>query len=108
MKKKFKKILTLIVVFFIMGNSVFAQDTEEPQSYDREIAELEQLKADLLPIINEQPISVCEQTLIPVYDIEARQFLLFLQQHFRNKSSTKSLTNTAIARYRKYKNNREV
>ena len=55
----------------------------------------------------DSPISDCKNTLVPLYDIEAAAFLIFLDENFKNKSSTSSLVNIAIVRYDEYRNNIE-
>lgn len=48
-------------------------------------------------------ISQCTVTLPPLYTNELNNFLSFLDQTFKNKSSNTSLTNIAIQRYAEYK-----
>jgi hypothetical protein len=42
-------------------------------------------------------MSQCQSALTPIYDIELKQFMEFLEKNFQNKSSTSSLTNIAGA-----------
>ncbi len=67
----------------------------------------EKVKAQLMRKLNNTPSSECQSTLVPLMDIELKEFLDFLNQTFQNKSSTSSLTNLAIARYNEFKVNIE-
>lgn len=51
----------------------------------------------------ENLISQCEQTLPPKYKEELKDFLIFLDENFKNKSSDSSLSNIAIQRFGVYK-----
>lgn len=48
-------------------------------------------------------IAECATTLPPKYQKELQNFLIFLDETFKNKSSNTSLTNIAIQRYAQYK-----
>lgn len=62
-------------------------------------------KAALIKFLDTAKMSDCQSALAPIYDIELKQFLEFLDTNFQNKSSNSSLTNIAIARYQDYKEN---
>lgn len=64
-----------------------------------------EIKAQLLRKLDNSPVSECKNTLVPLMDIELKEFLDFLDQTFQNKSSNSSLTNLAIAKYSEYKTN---
>lgn len=68
-------------------------------------AEDDKNKAALIKILESSKMSECQTALAPIYDIEIKQFLEFLDTNFKNKSSTSSLTNIAIARYQDFKEN---
>lgn len=70
--------------------------------------EFKEIKATLKEQIGKDPIRLCQQNLVPAYDVELMDFLKFLEANFQNKSSNSSLTNIAISRYAKYKNNIEA
>lgn len=56
-----------------------------------------------LETLRNAPIEDCDKTLKPLFDKELLEFQKFLEANFQNKSSTTSLTNIAISRYREYK-----
>ena len=62
-------------------------------------------KAALIKILDSAKMSDCQSALVPIYDIELKQFLEFLDTNFQNKSSNSSLTDIAIARYQDFKEN---
>lgn len=68
-------------------------------------AEDDKNKAALIKILDSAKMSECQSALAPIYDIELKQFLEFLDTNFQNKSNTGSLTNIAIARYQDFKEN---
>lgn len=68
-------------------------------------AEDDKNKAALIKILDSAQMSQCQSALTPIYDIELKQFMEFLEKNFQNKSSTSSLTNIAIARYQDFKEN---
>ncbi len=90
-----KKFISLtIILFLLLGNIVYAVSPEE---------ELKLLKNTLSSEISSKSVTDCQNTLVPVYDLELIEFLKFLETNFQNKSSNDSLTNIAIARYSQYK-----
>ena len=99
-----KKIIIGGIIGILLFGSVPAVAEEGQQSSFEEIdALLDEMKTELT-IVSDYPIANCRETLVPLYDIEAMQFLLFLEENFQNKASSSSLTNIAIARYIDYKN----
>lgn len=60
-------------------------------------------KAILLNILVKAGMTQCNNSLAPIYDLELKQFMDFLETTFQNKSSNSSLMNIAIARYQKFK-----
>jgi hypothetical protein len=64
-------------------------------------------KEDIAPLLQEgltnKSAFDCQSTLVNLADLELYHFLMFLDQHFQNKSDNSSLTNIAIARYANYK-----
>lgn len=65
--------------------------------------ELESRREELREAVVEADLIQCPVVLEELYEIETREFLQFLDNNFKNKSSTTSLSNIAIARYRLYK-----
>jgi hypothetical protein len=87
--------LIFCIALLIFQNIAFAQE-DIPQ-------ELLDLKAQLIEQVPKESLEKCQETLVPLYDIETMTFLMFLDTTFQNKSSTSSLVNIAIARYAEYK-----
>ena len=87
-----KKLIPIFLSLTLLTQTAFAATVSEQ--------ELEQIKAQLQPV---EEIENCVATLGAVYDAKTLDFLTFLESHFTNKSSTSSLTNTAILRYASYK-----
>lgn len=96
MTQKFVAALVFLLIFSLDNSVVFAEE---------ENAEFGQIKAELTKRISEQALSQCRQALVPLFDIELKEFFEFLETNFQNKSSNSSLTNIAIARFRDYKRN---
>ncbi len=67
--------------------------------------EIAKLKEQLQNDIGTTSITECQNTLVPVYDLELMEFLRFLELNFQNKSANSSLTNIAIQRYSEFKRN---
>lgn len=88
-----------LLIFLLNNLVVFAEPAEE------ENAEFKQIKAELTQRLSKQVLSQCRQALVPLFDIELKEFFEFLEANFQNKSSNSSLTNIAIARFRDYKRN---
>lgn len=90
-----KRLLSItILIFLLLGQVVIAASPEE---------ELKALKESLAAQISNTSIGDCQNSLVPVYDLELIEFLKFLDINFQNKSANDSLTNIAIARYSEYK-----
>lgn len=94
--KKIAGVLVFIVLFSINNLMVFAEGNNP---------ELEKIKEELTDRISKHPFSQCRQALVPLFDIELKEFFEFLETNFQNKGSNSSLTNIAIARFRDYKRN---
>ena len=94
------RILLIISLICLCSSQVFAATGAESQ--------FAQVEAQLKDILDKDPDAVsCRQKLVPIYDLETIQFLTFLEDHFQNKSSSTTLLNTAIVRYRGYKTDLE-
>jgi hypothetical protein len=91
-QKVMKKFLLTISLFFLLSLTAFAVDSN-----------FEELKQQLLDQVPTATLTNCSQVLVPLYDIETIEFFEFLDQTFKNKSGTASLTNIAISRYAEYK-----
>jgi hypothetical protein len=99
LNKIFKKslavtVLSLFLFISFADISIAAGDFPE---------DLIKLKEELKAKIPEKALVNCQESIVLVYDIEILQFINFLDGTFKNKSSTSSLTNLAIARYVEYK-----
>jgi hypothetical protein len=68
-------------------------------------AEDDKNKAALISILESSKMVDCERALKPIFAIELKQFMEFLETNFQNKSSNTSLMNIAIARYQNFKEN---
>jgi len=90
--KKF--LIPLLIIFFIFSNYFvsYADNASELQGIVLSFSDDEEISANN-----------CLQTLMPKFDSETLLFMQFLDQTFQNKSSTSSLVNIAIIRYREYK-----
>lgn len=88
-----RKLLIISIICGLLAQSMtaFAADDEA------------KIKAQLLKNLDAAPVSQCQDALVPLFDLELNDFLKFLDQSFQNKSSSGSLTNISIARYRDYK-----
>ncbi len=91
--KKSLIIVGMICSLLIQSLTVFASEEDD------------QNKAALIKQLDSANMSDCLSVLAPIYDIELKQFLEFLEVNFQNKSSSSSLTNIAIARYQNFKEN---
>lgn len=102
MNKKIQKLaaVLLFLLIFLLNNLVVSAEPAEEEN-----AEFKQIKAELTQRISKQALSQCRQALVPLFDIELKEFFEFLEANFQNKSSNSSLTNIAIARFRDYKRN---
>lgn len=90
-----KKYLIIIgIICGILSQSVLVFAGEEDAK----------IKAELVKQLDEAPISQCKEKLIPIFDLELKDFFKFLDESFQNKSSNSSLTNIAIVRYQDFKN----
>ncbi len=98
MKKVLKLVSCGILFVFMFNYTVSAAISED--SLPPELLALKEAYAAQLSDIS---FSECKNTLVPIFDIETLEFFNFLDKHFKNKSSTSSLANTAIARYSDYK-----
>ncbi len=95
MKKLLKNIVCVLFIFATMSISAFAENP-----FPKELTDLQdQLKSTL----DKTPLSECRSKVSTIYDIELLKFYNFLEGHFRNKSSTSSLTNIAVARFIEYR-----
>lgn len=92
-----RKLVVLLVLVAFSGNSVVFAAEKLLSS------ELESRREVLKEALPGADLVGCDVLLKELYDIETMEFLGFLDVHFKNKSSTSSLTNTAIARYLQYK-----
>jgi len=96
MKKIIKNLLSVLLLIILTSNSLVALAAGAQSDF-------KEIKAKALEKIRDGAIAECQQTLVPAYDLELLDFLLFLEENFQNKSSNSSLTNIAITRYAKYK-----
>lgn len=97
MQSFFKKILALMCMLLLSSETaVYAVSPE-----------IEAQKALLIDQISEYGASNCRQSLVPVFEIEMVEFMEFVDNTFKNKSSNTSLLTLAIARYSKFKLNME-
>lgn len=94
-----KKIVISLVLVLALGFQAFAANLL-PE-------ELQKLKEDLKQNISTSGFQGCQETLIPLYDLEILEFLKFLEVNFLNKSANSTLVNIAIARYSEFKNDLE-
>lgn len=93
MKSLLNKI-TVLVLVFAFSVPAYALTPKE---------QIDSLKDSLAAEIAGSPAALCQDTLIPVMDLELLNFLQFMEQNFQNKSSTSSLSNIAIARFSEYR-----
>ncbi|MFC1615503.1 hypothetical protein ACFL21_00025 [Patescibacteria group bacterium] len=94
-----RKVLKIWVFTFIiiigMGATAVASELS---------SQFEEIEDQLVRILDNDPTATdCRVKLVPIYDAELIQFFDFLDQTFKNKSSTSSLSNLAIAKYRLFK-----
>lgn len=87
-----KRFLTIIGLFLLLSGMAYAKESQFDKSRD-----------DLIKALPTTELGRCSEVLVPLYDIETVEFLQFLDENFKNKSSNSSLTNIAIVRYSKYK-----
>ncbi|MBI5754358.1 hypothetical protein HZA40_04415 [Candidatus Peregrinibacteria bacterium] len=92
-----KKILIIGIICGLLTQSIvaFAADVDA------------KIKTQLIKKLDEAPVTQCKDYLVPLFDLELKDFLQYLDTTFQNKSSNSSLTNTAIARYQDYKSTLE-
>lgn len=93
--KKIGIVLTLTACLVAYTLPVFAMTAEEVENLRQQYKE--QLAKD--------PLSVCQQNIVPAFDLEQIEFFKFLEINFQNKSSDSSLINIAISRYAEHKRN---
>jgi len=65
----------------------------------------DQLRVQLQKMFDASGMTQCRTALAPLFDLELKQFMEFLDTTFQNKSNNSSLTNLAIARYQGFKEN---
>lgn len=94
--KKIAGVLVFLLLFSTNNLIVFAKEKDP---------ELEKIKIELIDRIPKHPLTQCRQALVPLFDIELKEFFEFLETNFQNKGSNSSLTNIAIARFKDYKDN---
>lgn len=98
MKKIIKKIgVALILVSCLVAYTLpaFAMTAEE----------VENLRQQYKEQLAKNPLGVCQQNIVPAFDLEQVEFFKFLETNFQNKSSDSSLINIAISRYAEHKRN---
>lgn len=98
--KNFLKIQTsiLLILLSLFQSTLVAFATSAP---DQSGIDAAKRAVDEL-LVNEE-FGNCKNVLSAKFDIETISFLKFLEENFENKSSTSTLTKTAIARYRTHR-----
>ncbi len=91
--KKFLKISVASVLIQIFVLSFFTSNVALASLSQDELAEM----------LKDKSIETCQQDLVPIYEDMLKEFLLFLDGHFKNTSSSSTLTNAAIAKFQVYK-----
>jgi hypothetical protein len=91
--KKTLLIIGMICTLLTQSLTVFASEEDNKN------------KAALIRILESSKMVDCESALKPIFAIEQKQFMEFLETNFQNKSSNSSLLNIAIARYQTFKEN---
>lgn len=98
---KIKNFGKKLVIFSYLLAALFL-NIETAKAYDE--SQLESVESQLeVALAGSRDVIFCRERLVPLYDIETFKFFEFLDEHFKNESSTSTLLNTAIRRYRGYK-----